>query len=188
MSDESRRPIFRLLPGGSDTASPSREVELKVLPRRAPPRVQLGFPFVRSSNKALISVGYNGLTQQILERLLAEHMPTSFVDIRISPSFNNHVLKRDAVSQALKSSGVRYFHFPELANRFVGDALGFRWSLEKYAASLEDNAHLVRIHELIEQGPIVLLSGPSDHASSERAILVEELKRRWPAFEVVVYP
>lgn len=187
MSDDSKPLTFQLLQGGSATTSPSRDVELKMVPRREPPQVQLGLPFVRASNKMLISVGYDGLTQVALKNLLSEYIPSSIVDIRVSPSFNNHALTRASVSQALKSFRVKYFHFPELANRFVGDSLDVRWSLEKYATALTDNSNLARIHELIEQGPMLLLSRPFDHLRSERSVLVDELKRRWPSFEVVVH-
>lgn len=187
MSDDSKPLTFHLLQGGLTATPPSRKIDLKVLPQREVPQVQLGFPFVRSSNKMLISLGYDGLTQLALERLLSGYMPSSIVDIRVSPSFNNHALTRDSVSQALRSFHVKYFHCPELANRFVGDSLDIRWSLEKYATALADNSNLARIHELVEQGPMVLLSRPSEHVRSERSILVDELRRRWPSFEVVVH-
>lgn len=187
MSDEPKRLAFQLLQGGSESSAPSRDVALKVLPRREVPPVQLGFPFVRASSNLLVSVGYDGLTLAALEKLLAEYMPTSLVDIRISPSFNNHVLARDSVAKALKAYRVKYFHLPELANRFVGDSLDVRWSLEKYAASLIDHPQLAVVHELVEQGPVLLLSSTPKHEASERAILIDELKRRWPSFEVVVH-
>jgi uncharacterized protein (DUF488 family) len=187
MNDEPKRLAFQLLQGGSEPSAPSRNVELAVLPRRDIPPVQLGFPFVRVSNKLLVSVGYDGLTQAALEKLLSEYMPTSLVDIRISPSFNNHVLARDAVAKALKAYRVKYYHLPELANRFVGDSLDARWSLEKYAASLIGHSQLAVIHELIEQGPLLLLGRTSQYVASERAILIDELKRRWPSFEVIVH-
>lgn len=187
MNDEPKRSAFQLLQGGAEPAPLSREVELKVLPRRETPPVQLGFPFVRASNKLLVSVGYDGLTQSGLERMLSEYMPTSLVDIRVSPSFNNHVLTREAVSRALKAARIKYFHLQELANRFVGDSLDVRWSLERYAASLIDHPQLAAVHELIERGPVLLLSQPFEHASSERPILIDELKRCWPSFEVIVH-
>jgi hypothetical protein len=34
---------------------------------------------------------------------------------------------------------------------------------------------------------MVLLSRPSEHLRSERSVLVDELKRRWSSFEVVVH-
>jgi hypothetical protein len=119
MSDDTKPLTFQLLQGGSVAPSSSRDIELKVVPRRELPQVQLGFPFVRVSNKMLISVGYDGLTQAVLEKLLAEYMPSSIVGIRVSPSFNNYSLIRESVSRALKTFRVKYFHFPEFANRFV---------------------------------------------------------------------
>ena len=188
MTDDAKPLIFRVLQGGSGEPSPGREIELKVVTRREQPQVQLGFPFVRASNKLLISVGYDGLTQAKLEKLLADYLPSSIVDIRVSPSFNNYALTRASVANALKSFRVKYFHLGDLANRFVGDSLDVRWSLERYAAALIENlSGLARLHELIEQGPTILLSRPADHLRSERAILVDELKRRWPSFDVVVH-
>ncbi len=188
MTNDSKPLTFRLLQGGSASSFPSRDLELNVVPQREPTQVQLGFQFVRASNKMVISVGYDNLTQTMLEKLLAEYMPSSILDIRVSPSFNNHMLTRESVAQALKSSRVKYFHLPELANRFVGDSLDVRWSLERYATALTDkNADLARAYQLIERGPAILLSRPSDHLGSERAILIDELKRRWPSFEVVVH-
>jgi len=188
MSDDTKRLAFRLLQGGQVQSSPIREIELKVIPRRDRAQVQLGFPFVRASSKLLVSVGYDSLTQRLLERLLAEYLPSSIVDIRVSPSFNNHTITRQSVGNALKLFQVKYFHLPELSNRFVGDSLDPRWSLEKYTTALADNLPgLVRVHELIEQGPIILLSRPADHLASERSVLVDELKRHWPSFDVVVH-
>lgn len=188
MTDDSKPLAFRLLQGGSVSSSPKRDNELKVVPQRNPTQIQLGFPFVRASDKLLISVGYDGLTQTMLEKLLAEYMPFCILDIRVSPSFNNHALTRESVAEALRSFRVKYFHLSELANRFVGDSLDVRWSLEKYAAALVyNNAGLARVHQLVEQGPTILLSRPSDHLGSERAILIDELKRRWPSFEVIVH-
>ena len=169
------------------TASPSREVELKVMPRRETPQVQLGFPFVRASNKLVVSVGYDGLTQHTLERLLSEYMPSSLVDIRVSPSFNNYAITRESVSNALKSFQVKYFHLRELANQYVGDSLDYRWALEKYAASLATNEHLTTLHDLIENGPILLLGRTSVHERSERSVLVDELQRRWRSFDLLVH-
>ena len=188
MTDDSKTLTFRLLQGGSVSSFPNRDTELKVVPQREPIQVQLGFQFVRTSNKMLISVGYDSLTQMMLEKLLEKYMPSSILDIRVSPSFNSHMLTRESVAQALKSFRVKYFHVPELANRFVGDSLDVRWSLERYAAALaEKNAELTRAYQLIERGPTILLSRPSDPLGSERAILIDELKRRWPSFEVVVH-
>lgn len=45
----------------------------------------------------------------------------------------------------------------------------------------------IKMSGLIEQDPEILLSRPADHSGSERAILVDELKRRWPSFDVVVH-
>jgi hypothetical protein len=188
VTDDVKPLLFRLLQGGSALSSSKREVELQVVPHRAPAQVQLGFPFVHASNRLLVSVGYDGLTQHFLHELLRRYMPSSIVDIRVSPSFNSHLLTRQAVSESLQAFHVKYFHFLELANRFVGDSLDLRWSLERYGASLtRHSSSLVRVHELIEQGPVILLSRPSDHLRSERAVLVDELKRRWPTFEVVVH-
>ena len=188
MTDDTKTFTFRVLQGGSAESSPSRTMEVKVVPKREQPQVQLGFPFVRASNKLLISVGYDCLTQARLEKLLADYLPTSIVDIRVSPSFNSYTLTREAVSNALKSFRVKYFHLGDLANRFVGDSLDVRWSLEKYATALMENlSGLTRVHELIEQGPTILLSRQADHSGSERALLVDELKRRWPSFDVVVH-
>jgi hypothetical protein len=187
MTSDSKHPGFRLLQGGSVSSLSSRDLELKVVPRRETAQVQLGLPFVRASSQMLISVGYDGLTQMMLEKLFAEYLPSSVLDIRVSPSFNNHLLARESVAQALESFRVKYFHLPGLANWFVGDSLDFRWSLEKYAAALVDQeADLARAHQLIERGPVILLSRPFEHLGSERAVLIDELKRRCPSFEVVV--
>lgn len=187
MSDDLKRVSFQLLQGGS-TASAPRKAELTVVPRREPPPTQLGFPFIRTTDQLVISVGYEGLTQAMLDKLLSTYMPSSVVDIRVSPSFNNHALSRDTVAKALKAFRVKYFHLHELANRFVGDSLDFRWSLERYAASLVENSHVAELHELVEQGPVVLLGSTQEHAGSERAVLIDELKRRWPSFQLVLHP
>lgn len=180
--------MFRLLQGGSVESSRSREPELKVIPKRESPQVQLGFPFVRARKNLLISVGYDCLTQAILEKLLADYLPSAIVDIRVSPSFNNYTLARESVANTLRSFHVKYFHLADLANHFVGDSLDLRWSLERYAAALiEKSSGLARLHELIEQGPTILLSRSPDHLCSDRAILVDELKRRWSSFDVVVH-
>lgn len=187
MSDELKRSVFQVIQGGSTptNASSSSEADLQIVPRRARAAQQLGFPFVRAT-RMLISVGYDGLTHELLDRLLSAYMPTTFVDIRVSPSFNNQTLNREAVAHVFRSYQVDYFHLPELANIFIGESLDFRWSLEKYAASLADNSHLAELQGLIEQGPVVLLSRTHDHCSSERAVLVDELNRRWPAFQLVL--
>jgi len=57
----------------------------------------------------------------------------------------------------------------------------------RYASSLFDHPQLTTVHELIEQGPVLLLSQPFEHAFSERAILIDELKRQWPSFELAVH-
>ena len=186
MSDDPKPPAFRVLQGGASTTPVRSDADLKIVPRRDPPPQQLGFPFVRSSDRMLISVGYDGLTQPLLDRLLSVCMPSSFVDIRLSPSFNNQLLNRGAVAAAFKSYRVRYFHLPELANSFVGESLDVRWALDRYAAALAGNSHVSELQTLIEEGPVVLLSRTQDHAASERAVLVDELKRRSSAFQLVL--
>ena len=168
-------------------APPRRDLELNLVPPRETPAVQLGFPFVRVSNKMLVSMGYDGLSQKTLESLLSSYMPSTLVDIRVSPSFNNHELSRGSVARALKAFQVKYIHFPELANRFVGDSLDFRWSLQRYAESLEVTPRLLELRGLIDQGPILLLSSRPAHEHSERAILVDVLQRRWPAFDIIIH-
>jgi uncharacterized protein (DUF488 family) len=186
MSDDTKKSFFRLLDGGG-AKTPANDVELKVLTRRDSPPVQLGFPFIRASDKVLVSVGYDGLTLAHFEQLLTQYLPSSIIDIRVSPSFNNHSLTRDSVSEALRAFRVKYFHFADLANRFVGDSLDVRWSLEKYATALATKNSLAQVQELIEHGPVLLMSRPCEHQKSERSILINELKRRSASFEVVIH-
>ncbi len=187
MSGDLKHSPFYLIPGGSTVTGPARAPRLEVVPHREVPAVQLGFPFVRVSHKMLVSFGYEGLSQRRLETLLSDYMPAMFADIRVSPSFNSHELSRASVSKALKAFQVKYIHLPELANRFVGDSLDFRLSLERYASSLANNPHLSELRAMIEQGPVLLLSSASAHEHSERSVLVDELQRRWPDFDVVVH-
>lgn len=187
MSYDTKKSVFQLLDGGG-AKTPTNDVEFKVLTRSDPPPVQLGFPFIRASDKVLVSVGYDGLTLAQFKQLLAQYLPSSIVDIRVSPSFNSQSLTRNVVSEALREFRVKYFHFADLANRFVGDSLDMRWSLEKYAASLATKSSLAHVQELIEHGPVLLLSRPYEHLKSERFVLIDELKRRSPSFEVVIHP
>lgn len=188
MSDESKPP-FRVLQGGSPVTGTRRDPrgpELKLVRSRDVPAVQLGFPFLGIAHNTLVSVGYEGLAQEALEALLTNYLPSAFVDIRVSPSFNSHRISRERVARALKARNVRYLHFSGLANRFVGDSLDFRQSLERYAAWIRQSTQLFELRSLIDRGPVLLLSGLSAHEPSERSVLVDELQRRWPSFEVVV--
>ena len=177
MSDESK-PTFRVLQGGSIVTGERRDPrgpELKLVRLRDVPAVQLGFPI---ANNTLVSVGYEGLAQEALEALLASYLPSVFVDIRVSPSFNSHRISRARVARALKARNVRYLHFSGLANRFVGDSLDFRQSLGRYAEWIRQSTQLSELRSLIDRGPVLLLSGLSAHESSERSVLVDELQRR----------
>ena len=188
MSDESKPP-FRLLQGGAlvtEAPRDQRSPGLKLVRVRDVPAVQLGFPFVRIASNTVVSVGYEGLTQEALEALLSGYLPSALVDIRVSPSFNSYRLSRERVARALKEHHVRYLRFHGLANRFVGDSLDFRETLERYAEWIRQRSQLFELRSLIDRGPVLLLSGLSSHELSDRSVLVDELQRRWPSFEVVV--
>ncbi len=122
-----------------------------------------------------------------LETVLRNYAPRLAIDIRLSPSFSTWGLTRRIFSSLLEECGVSYRHWPALCNRFVGDFLDYRLTLDRYARYLNDCAEVAELAELIvSSGPVLLLGRMPEHDMSERGFLVDALRRIRQDFDLVI--
>jgi len=138
--------------------------------------LQLSLPGLAPSRAAIVSLGYHDLPFSRFEEVLARHDVRRIVDIRVSASFSGNGFDPERVFRFFEGRKIRYFRFPALGNRFIGDHLNPQVVLHWYREHLSQcTAELAALFKLVRDGPALLL-GPSErHEGSEREALVEAL-------------
>jgi hypothetical protein len=148
---------------------------------------QLALPLPAIRPATLVSISIDRVDPAGLETILRTYAPRLAIDIRLSPSFSTWGLTRRIFTSLLEDFGVGYRHWQELCNRFVGDFLDYRLTLDRYAQYLDELAELAELAELIvSSGPVLLLGRMPEHDMSERGVLVDALARIRQDFDLII--
>ena len=168
---------------GDGAGSSPRHPPLTVLePPVSRTPYQLSLPLVPPQATAtVISVGLDDVSVEGLEHILRTYTPRLAIDVRLSPSFSSWGLTRRAFNALLEAWRIEYQYWESLCNRFVGDFLDYRLTLDRYATYLKDRAELHHLYELVHSsGPVLLLGRMPEHALSERGVLADALAMLGP--------
>ena len=171
---------------GEGGRSPSPRFEA-VPEHSAEEAVQLAFPFARSRNATLVSIGLAGLSFEDFLTILDEHEIRVLLDQRVSPLFRGNGFRVGKLHSALQERDIRYLHFPELTNPFATENLKRETILLSYRRSLkEKQSELERLYHLVLDGPLLVLGWAPEHDQSERAVLIDALAEFNSEFDLVV--
>ncbi|MDR1077323.1 MAG: DUF488 domain-containing protein [Propionibacteriaceae bacterium] len=138
----------------------------------------------------LVSVGYEGRSQEELVAALSQAGVSVLVDVRLTPLSRKRGLSKTALAQALHAVGIGYVHHRELGNP-KDNRDGYRradpGSLARYEAVLagaDATGALQHIAELLEEGTVALLCFESDPATCHRHQVLERLVSLRPALRL----
>lgn len=183
----SSQPRLRVVSGGGARTCKQAPELLVVEAPRVRSAQQLALPFMRHGPATLISLGTEDLDDTRLVAILMKYTPRIAVDVRLSPSFASWGLTRSLFNTILAERNIEYRCWPELANRFVGDFLDYRLTLDRYAHYLEGHEQVRRLHELIHaRGPVLLMGRLPSHQMSERGVLADALAAHGASFDLVI--
>lgn len=192
MSNTTMRP--RLIVVASE-AQPSgtrqrRAVLASVPPPKPTPPQQLSLQGVPARPDTLISLGLRDLDFATFASSLREHGVRIVLDLRVSSSFRGSGFSVNRVFGLFEANHIHYRRLPKLVDRRDEVPLNAHVRLRRYAAFLEEQKNvLLELRTLVRAGPALLLGWETDHSSSDRAILVEVLRRTTAdPFELVVPP
>lgn len=183
MSDPKKHGL-RVIDGGGDEGTPTRSPRAFVLEARIPDEQQLALPGIVPS-RAVISVSPAALFACDLAETLRALGARHIVDIRLAVEFGSLGLDRRDFDSIIGRLGLCYWHCHVLANK--NHELSWNptamWS--RFHEQLQrDPAHatLLQLRDLIDDGPLVLLSESPYHATSERRVVLEALEELRPGF------
>ena len=122
--------------------------------------------------------------------LLREHAVRVVLDLRVSSSFRGSGFSVERVFEVFEGCRIRYRRLPNLVNRRDDAPLNEHVRQRRYAAFLEEQkTALAELRALVRAGPAVLLGWEADHATSDRAILIDALQLTGAErFQLVVAP
>ena len=184
MSGHSKRPSLRVISGtGQQDVSTGRPPAFAVDARAASGQ-QLALPGVIPSC-TVVGVSPAALFARDLADTLRELRAHHVVDMRLAVEFGSLGLGRRDFDSIVRQLGVSYRHFEGLANAY----LGLSWSPAATRARFREQlrlepAHsaLLRLRDMIDDGPVVLLSESPYHEDSERQFVMEALEEVRPGF------
>jgi hypothetical protein len=192
MSDSTQRPALSVLTGAAQASG-----ELRAPPRLAsvpppqpvPPQ-QLGLDGVPARTDTLLSLGLQGISFVTFTSVLRRHSVRTVLDLRVSSSFRGDGFSMHQVLVLFEANRIRYRRLPALVNRRDDGSLNEHVRQRRYAAFLADQRpSLAEVRALILKGPAVLLGWESNHAGSDRAILIDALLRESSEpFQLILAP
>lgn len=184
MSGHPKRPSLRVISGsGQQEVSTGRPPAFAADARLANGQ-QLALPGVIPSC-TVVGVSPAALYVRDLADSLRELRAHHVVDMRLAVEFGSLGLGRRDFDAILGQLGVTYRHFEGLASPHHGLAWNPAAKRARFRDQLRlDPAHsaLLRLRDLIDDGPVVLLSESPYHEDSERQFVMEALEEVRPGF------
>jgi hypothetical protein len=145
---------------------------------------QLALPWI-TPRCLIVSVSPAALFTRDLSEVLRSLRVRHFVDMRLAVEFGSLGLGRRRFESVMKRLGLAYRHAYNLANSDFdlsrsphGKWSRFRRQLQQGAA----RAELLQLREMINDGPVALLSETPYYKDSERRVVVEALYSIRPGF------
>jgi uncharacterized protein (DUF488 family) len=135
----------------------------------------------------ILSIGYEGRSQQDLVDALTAHGVKLVVDVRLNPISRKAGLSKTRLTEALEAAGIEYRHAQALGNprwnrgpfhegRMAEGCDEFRKLLAAPAAEAE----LRRIVADSRGRTLAVLSFEKDHGRCHRQVVIDEVARREP--------
>lgn len=184
MSSHPKRPSLRVISGSgrqdaSTGPSPAFVVDTPVASGQ-----QLALPGVIPAC-TVVGVSPAALFARDLAETLREIRAHHVVDMRLAVEFGSLGLGRRDFDAIVRELGVTYRHFEGLATPYHGLA----WNPAAKRAKFRDRLRLdpaysalLQLRDLIDDGPVVLLSESPYHEDSERQFVIEALQEVRPGF------
>jgi uncharacterized protein (DUF488 family) len=135
----------------------------------------------------MVSVGYEGRTQQELVEVLASHGVALVVDVRLNPISRKPGLSKRRLAEALADVGIEYRHLKALGNprtnrrpfhedRVAEGCEEFR----KLLAAPEAESALQQIVDASRSATVAVLCYEKSHELCHRQVVVDEVTGREP--------
>ncbi|MEV6268090.1 DUF488 domain-containing protein [Kribbella sp. NPDC051936] len=133
----------------------------------------------------ILSVGYEGRSQQNLLDVLRSHGTTVVVDVRLNPISRKPGLSKTRLAAALAEAGIEYRHLKALGNprenrspfhegRVAEGCEAFR----KLLAAPEAESALQQIVDESRTTTLAVLCFEKDHDRCHRQVIVDEVTKR----------
>jgi uncharacterized protein (DUF488 family) len=139
---------------------------------------------------AIVSMGYEGWTPDGFVDALVGAEVTLLVDVRLNAISRKRGFSKRGLAAALAGAGIGYRHEPSLGNP-VDNRDAFRrgdaTARERVRAALEGpaSATVDRLVEDVAAGGVAVLCVERDASICHRTVVIDALRRRLPALEVV---
>ena len=139
---------------------------------------------------AIVSVGYEGWTPEDLVEALGRAEVDLLVDVRLNAISRKRGFSKRGLAAALAANGVEYRHEPSLGNP-VDNRDAFRRgdaaARERVRAALEGPASVTvdRLADDVTSGRVAVLCVERDASICHRTVVIDALRGRLPALEVV---
>lgn len=134
---------------------------------------------------SLLSIGYEGKTQQELVAELSRSRVEVLVDVRLTPISRKFGLSKTRLSAALSEAGIEYLHTPALGNPkenrepfWTGDVtVGVR-RFRELAASPAPALVLDQLSALVADRKVAVMCFERDHDRCHRQVVTEQIAIR----------
>jgi Protein of unknown function, DUF488 len=179
-----KKPSLQVIAGAGRQATSARPpIALALSPGPAGGQ-QLALPGVIPSC-AIISVSPAALFTRDLAQTMRELRARHIVDMRLAVEFGSLGLRRRDFDTIVERLGLTYRHARELANQnheltWNPTAMWTRFREQLRRDPI--HAALLRLRDMVDDGPLVLLSESPYHEVSERFFVMEALQEIRPGF------